>query len=287
MTIAAAPFQAASSRAPRALRGLTLALMLATLALPLHPRHAAAEMGPAAADASTPRPAVSGYDYMAASTKGLQDDDFINPGFLAVAEGQRLWATPAGSEGRSCASCHGADGGAMAGVATRYPKVDAETGVLENLEGRINRCRTEHLAAPALRYESDDLLALTTFVTERSRGMAMSVAIDGPAAAHFAQGRALYFQRRGQLDLACAHCHNDRPGQRLRGDVISQGQINGFPIYRLKWGKMGSRHRMFAWCNTSLRAEPFELGGPEYLALELYVAWRGNGLVIETPAVRR
>jgi sulfur-oxidizing protein SoxA len=35
-----------------------------------------------------------------------------------------------------------------------------------------------------------------------------------------------------------------------------------------------------------MRAEPFGAGSPEYIALELYLAWRGNGLPIETPAVR-
>jgi L-cysteine S-thiosulfotransferase len=74
---------------------------------------------------------------------------------------------------------------------------------------------------------------------------------------------------------------------RLRGDLISQGQVNGFPIYRLLWRKMASRHRMFEWCNTSVRAKPFPLGSQEYLSLELYVAWRGRGMLIESPAVRR
>jgi sulfur-oxidizing protein SoxA len=44
---------------------------------------------------------------------------------------------------------------------------------------------------------------------------------------------------------------------------------------------------MFVWCNTSIRAEPYPEGAPEYLALELYVAWRGRGLPMESPAVRR
>ena len=50
---------------------------------------------------------------------------------------------------------------------------------------------------------------------------------------------------------------------------------------------MGSTHRMFGWCNDAMRAEPYALGSEEYLNLELYVAWRGRGLPIETPAVRR
>ena len=85
----------------------------------------------------------------------------------------------------------------------------------------------------------------------------------------------------------CAQCHDDLAGEKLRGDTNSQGQTNGFPIYRLMWRSMASTHRMFEWCNVSLRAEPHALGSPEYLALELYVAWRGNGLPVEAPAVRR
>jgi sulfur-oxidizing protein SoxA len=234
----------------------------------------------------TPRPALSGYSYMSPSTQSLQDDDFVNPGYFAVTAGERLWATNTGPEGRSCASCHGPDS-SMAGVATRYPRINPATGTLENLEMRVNRCVSENQQAPAYDEGSDPLLALVTMISNRSRGMAMAVAVDGPAAPYFDRGREIYMQRRGQLDLACTHCHDDRAGERLRGDVISQGHINGFPIFRLKWGDMGSRHRMFAWCNTSLRAEPSDLGSDAYLALELYVAWRGNGLPIETPAVRR
>jgi len=235
----------------------------------------------------TPRPPVSGAEYLEPSTRSLQEDDFQNPGFFALEAGQRLWSEPAGAAGASCAACHGADGSGLVGVAARLPAVDSGTGSLMNLEGHINRCRTERMQARPLEPESDDLLALATFVSHQSRGMPMSVAVDGPAAPFFEAGRALYFERRGQLDLACTQCHDALAGEKLRGDTISQGHVNGFPIYRIKWTSMGSRHRMFEWCNTSLRAEPFAYGGAEYLALELYVAWRGNGLPIETPAVRR
>ena len=68
---------------------------------------------------------------------------------------------------------------------------------------------------------------------------------------------------------------------------ISQGQSNGFPVYRMLWQTMGSLQRMFRWCNTSVRAEPYPFGADEYLDLEVYLAWRGRGLPVETPAVRR
>lgn len=235
----------------------------------------------------TPRPPVSGYDYMAPSTQELQDDDFGNPGFFAIDRGVRLWSEPAGPDGAACADCHGAEGEGLVGAATRLPAVDSRSGTLMNLEGHINNCRVERMKSDPYAYESEELLSLTAYVSYLSRGLPVAVAADGPAAPFFEEGRALYFERRGQLDLSCTQCHDERAGQMLRGDRISQGHVNGFPIYRLKWFSMGSRHRMFEWCNTSLRAEPFAPGSPEYLALELYVAWRGNGLPIETPAVRR
>jgi L-cysteine S-thiosulfotransferase len=227
----------------------------------------------------------SGYLFMNAATQALQDDDFQNPGMFAVDQGEELWAAVDPASGLSCATCH--DETEMRSVATRYPRYEASIGGLENLELRINRERAERMGLLPLDYESEDLVALTTFISFQSRGLAMDVAVDGPAAPFFDAGREFYFERRGQLDLSCAQCHDERAGLYLRGDLMSQGQANGFPIWRILWNDMGSRHRMFQWCNTSVRAEPYSLGSPEYLALELYVAWRGRGLEVEAPAVRR
>ena len=229
----------------------------------------------------------SGYTYLSEENQRLQDDDFANPGLLWVERGRELWQQTDSTAGTSCAGCHGDATASMRGVRTRYPHFDPQKGKLINLEQQINRCRAERMHASSYPYESDALLALTTFVAFQSRGLPIDVRIDGPAQSFFAAGKTLYEQRRGQLDLACHHCHDRYAGQRLRGDVISQGQTNGFPIYRHTWQTLGSTHRMFAWCNTSVRSEPYPLGSDDYVNLELFVAWRGRGLSVETPAVRR
>ena len=229
----------------------------------------------------------SGYTYLSEENQQLQDDDFANPGLLWVEKGQELWRQADGTTGASCMGCHGDAAESMRGVRTRYPRFDSRRGKLINLEQQINRCREEHMQAGPYPDESEALLALTAFVGFQSRGMPINVSIDGPAQPFFEAGRAFFSRRRGQLDLACSHCHDQFAGQRLRGDVISQGQINGFPIYRLTWQTLGSAQRMFAWCNTSVRAEPYASGSDEYVNLELYLAWRGRGLPVETPAIRR
>ena len=244
------------------------------------------------ASAGEPSPYVaegrrSGYTYLSEDNQRLQDDDFANPGLLWVERGRELWQQTDGDAGTACARCHGDAATSMRGVRPRYPRFDAPAGKLINLEQQINRCRAERMHAQPYPYESDALLGLTTFIALQSRGLPIDVRIDGPAQPFFVAGQALYEQRRGQLDLACSHCHERYAGQRLRGDVISQGQSNGFPLYRHTWQTLGSAHRIFAWCNTSVRAEPYPLGSDAYVNLELFVAWRGRGLPVEAPAVRR
>ena len=245
---------------------------------------AAAELGP---DAHEVDGRKSGYLFLTERTQELQDDDFQNPGMFAVEQGRELWNRAEGPDRRSCASCHGEAEVSMRGVAARYPQFDRDKGGLMNLELRINAERTQHMKSAAYAYESEEMLSLTAFLTYQSRGEPKAVEIDGPARPFFERGREFYFTLRGQLDLACNQCHVDLVGSSLRGDIVSQGQSNGFPLYRLAWRTMTSLHRVFAWCNTAIRSEPYPLGSDEYLNLELYVAWLGRGLPIEAPAVRR
>lgn len=231
-----------------------------------------------------PTPPISGYDFLTPENQALQDDDFANPGMLWVDIGANLWTEP-NVAGQSCSSCH-ADG-AMRGVAARYPAWSSEIGRVINLEQRINYEREQRLALEPLEYESEALLGLTAYLGYQSRGMPIDVAIDGEAAQSFENGKAFFYARRGQLNLSCASCHEQHVGDHLRAETISQGQINGFPIYRALWQTMGSTHRMFAWCNEAVRAQPYPAGAQEYVDLELFERWRGMGLNVETPAVRR
>jgi sulfur-oxidizing protein SoxA len=229
---------------------------------------------------------ISGYYFRTPETRELQDDDFMNPAFIWLERGQELWDVAEGAAGKACADCHGAAEEGMRGVGASYPKVQAK-GELMNLEQRINACREENMQAEPWKWESDELLGMTTFVRHQSEGMPVEVSIDGEAAPYFETGKAFYYQRRGQLNLACANCHENNYGMYLRADMLSQGHTNGFPTYRLKWQKLGSLHRRIRGCNRQVRAEPYPAGSDEYTALELFLAWRGQGLPVETPAVRQ
>jgi sulfur-oxidizing protein SoxA len=230
---------------------------------------------------------LSGAHFTSKETLEMQQDDFMNPGYLWVEKGEELWSTAEGEAGKSCADCHGDASESMKSAGMSYPKYKAEAGKLVNLEQQINKCRTDRMKADAYKWESDELLGMTAFVRMQSRGMPVTVAIDGPARPFFEKGEEFFYQRRGQLDMACSSCHEDQYGNYVRADLLSQGQINGFPLYRLKWQKLGSAHRRFRGCNKNVRAQPYAYGADEYVNLELYIAWRGQGLPVETPAVRR
>lgn len=228
-----------------------------------------------------------GSAFQSDETRALEADPFGNPGLLWVDRGRALFVEPTGATQQTCADCHGQEGAEIKGAASRYPAVEPETGALLNLEGRINACRTRQQEAAPLAYESDDLLALTAYVASLSAGMPLAPRIDGPAAAHFERGRMLYTTRLGQMNLACMQCHDQNYGRMLRGDRISQGHPTGYPAYRLTWQTVGSLHRRLTACYLGVRAEPRPGGDPDYLALELYLAWRAGDLAIEVPGVRR
>lgn len=229
----------------------------------------------------------SGYLYAEPQTRAMQDDDFNNPGMLWVDKGKKLWNTVEGSAGKSCASCHNEAATSMKGLAAAYPKYDPATKKVIDIEQRINLERTERMGAPAFAWESDQLLSMTAYVKFQSRGVPVAVSIDGPAHTFWQDGKRFYETRRGQLDISCAQCHAQNTDRKLRTETISQGQTNGFPTYRLSWQSLGSVQRRFKGCNAKVRAQPLPYGAQAYVDLELYLAARGKGLLVETPAVRK
>ncbi|CTQ52445.1 Cytochrome c [Roseibium album] len=225
----------------------------------------------------------SGWRFRSSETQALETDDFDNPGFVFLDQGVDLFEKVDGSEGKACASCH-EDIEDFAGLRTQLPRV--QDGKLASMEDLVNECRTERMGAKPWKWSGGQMTAMTGLIGLQSRGMPVNVEIDGEAAPFWEKGKELYYTRVGQLDMACSNCHENNFGVMIRADHLSQGQINGFPTYRLKNAKLNSIHARFKGCMKNIRAEPFKEGGDEFKALELYLASRGQGLSVETPSVR-
>ena len=228
---------------------------------------------------TTPTRAGSGFELMSPALQAMQGDNGQNPAMLWVQGGAQAWQ-------RDCAACHGKAEHSMRGVAARYPAFDGRTGLALNLAQRVNACRARHLQRPPLPPENEELLSLTAFIGLQSRGLPLSPPEDARLEPGRERGRLLYNARIGQLNLACAQCHDANAGRRLAGSLIPPGHVNGYPLYRLEWQTLGSLQRRLRGCMTGVRAEPYAWEARELLDLELYLARRSTGLPMETPAVR-
>ncbi|MEK9912087.1 MAG: sulfur oxidation c-type cytochrome SoxA, partial [Candidatus Puniceispirillum sp.] len=204
---------------------------------------------------------VSGYDFRKAMIRDVQDDDFANPAILIADYGEELWTTVDGSAGKSLSEMFEACAEVpLDTVGAVYPRYHDGAGKVISLEQVINMCRETAMGAKPYKWESREMLGITAYIRMQSRGARVNVAVDGNAAKAFARGKELYYTRVGQLDMSCAHCHEDNYGNYIRADMLSQGNINGFPTYRLKWNGVGSTHRRFRGCMKYIRATPLPYG---------------------------
>jgi sulfur-oxidizing protein SoxA len=206
---------------------------------------------------------------------------------LWVERGAAAWKRRQGAANKSCADCHDAAEQSMRGLAARLPGWDARLGRVSTLEARVNTCVAREQQTPELVPESEDLIGLLAFLGLQSRGMPLQVAIDGAARPVFERGQALYTLRMGQMNLACTHCHDQQAGKTLLVEKISQGQPTAWPAYRMEWQAAGTLERRLRACFLGVRAEMPPYRSEDLVALQLYLAWRAQGLALEAPGVRR
>ena len=74
-------------------------------------------------------------------------------------------------------------------------------------------------------------------------------------------------------EFYCADCHTANQSKLLRGDLLSQGHTNGYPIYALGDTSVRPLHTLLWHCSKLMRSTPFEVLSDEYVNLEL--SWPG------------
>ena len=215
----------------------------------------------------------------------LQIEEFA-PYELAIEEGQTLFETPF-ANGKTYADCF-PNGGI--GVRQNYPYFDTERGEVVTLELAINECREKNGEAP-LKYKKGPIAFISAYMAYTSRGEPIDVQIpDDPGAmAAYEAGKQFYYTKRGQLNFSCADCHVSNAGMQVRADKLSAalGHPSHFPVYRSKWGDMGTLHRRFDGCNKQVRAVPLPAQGVDYRNLEYFMTYMSNGLEFNGPGARK
>jgi len=226
------------------------------------------------------------YAIDAASREQWEAIEEFPPYEIAIEEGEEIFNTPF-KNGKTFASCF-RNGGI--GIKSDYPYFDTKSGKVKTLELEINECLENNGEKP-LGFEKGKLASLSAYMAYTTRGQIIDIKIphDQRALDAYSKGKQFYYARRGQLNMACAHCHVDNAGNKIRADLLSPalGHVSHFPVYRSKWGGLGTLHRRFGGCNKQVRAKPFKPQSEEYRDLEYFLSYMSNGIPWNGPGARK
>jgi L-cysteine S-thiosulfotransferase len=220
---------------------------------------------------------VSGNTFLSPALQALQNDAARNPITLWLERGQTLWQA-------QCASCHG-DISTLKTAAATFPKLAPDGLTLRNIEDQIVHCNQRHGGNRSdISLDSDTVLALSAALHQAAKGQPINAA---PVQAHLANGERLYTTRMGRINLACTHCHDGKVGAAMRGEVVSQAQPTGFPIFRQSWQTLGSIDRRLRACYSGVQAPIPAIGSAELRDLELFLKVRAQGMPLDGASIRR
>ena len=226
------------------------------------------------------------YSIDPAAREQWEDIEEFPPYELSISRGQELFNKPF-ANGKTYASCFASGG---IGIRQNYPYFDATRGEVITLELSINECREANGEKP-LRWSKGPIADVSAYMAYTSRGNVFNIKIpdDPRAVAAYERGKKHFYQKRGQLNMACADCHKFYAGNMVRADLLSPalGHLTHFPVYRSKWGGMGTTHRRYGGCNKQVRAKPYKSQSAEYRALEYFHTYMSNGLVVNGPGARK
>lgn len=201
-------------------------------------------------------------------------------------KGEKLFKTPF-ANGKTYGSCF-PNGGV--GISQNYPYFDAANNTVKTLEQEVQECRVKNGEKP-LPGKKGDIAAVTAYMAYTSRGNKVNVVVpdDPNALAWYERGKRHFYMKRGQLNLSCANCHKDSSGLYIRAEMLSPalGHTTHFPVFRQKWGELGTLHRRYGGCNEQVRAKAFPNQGDEYRALEYFHTYMSNGIEVNGPGTRK
>jgi len=215
-----------------------------------------------------------------------EDIEEFPPYELNLSKGEELFNTPF-ANGNTYASCFKSGG---KGIRQNYPYFDTARGEVITLELAINECRVAN-GEEMLGWGKGAIADISAYMAYTSRGKIFDIKIpnDPRALAAYEQGKKHFYQKRGQLNMACADCHKFYSGNLIRADLLSPalGHLTHFPVYRSKWGGLGTTHRRYGGCNAQVRAKPYPAQSAEYRALEYFHTYMSNGLAVNGPGARK
>jgi len=215
-------------------------------------------------------------------------DDLQNPGMWMIEKAQDLWKVK-GPTGSSCATCH-ANVAALKTWSVSMPKFEPRLDRVLGVEEFVYRHAKATTGADWL-MQSNENTALAVYLRFISNGQPIHVDVSSPGAkAALARGKELSSRKLGQLNFACADCHDpSKAGLKwIRGQWLGEqkGQYDHFPTWRTSLQTVWDIRKRFQWCQVNIRADELPPDAKEYGDLELYLASVNDGLKMNVPGIR-
>lgn len=221
-----------------------------------------------------------------ADSKSQYDAIMEFPPFESVVEqGRKMWETPF-KNGKTYSSCLPNGGNQIAG---NYPMFDEAKGKVVTLQDAINDCRTANGEAAYKVNDMKTMGVLTSYMRTLSNGMIMNIKVETPkAVAAYEDGKKTFYGRKGQLNFACASCHVQNAGNRLRSELISPaiGHAVHWPVFR-GGDNLVTLQQRYDGCFKQVRAVPPPQGGTVMNNLEYFHSSLSNGLPMKASVFRK
>jgi sulfur-oxidizing protein SoxA len=245
--------------------------------------------------------AQSASDQLAEYRKMLAEG---NPAELYEAEGEELWAKPAGPKNASLEKCDlGLGPGVVNGASAQLPRYFADTNRVQDLESRLMTCMTTLQGIPEAEMVNGtfgkgarkNIEAIVAYVVTQSKGMKINVSVNHPKEKEMlALGEKIFYLQGGTMDFSCASCHavdNKRIRmQDLPNLTVQKGAAEGWgnwPAYRVSSGTFWTMQQRLNDCYRQQRM-PFPIYGSDVtIALSVFMANKANGGTVQTPGLKR
>ncbi|MDP1645108.1 MAG: sulfur oxidation c-type cytochrome SoxA [Thiobacillus sp.] len=221
-----------------------------------------------------------------ADSKSQYDAIMEFPPFDSQIEaGRKMWETPF-KNGKKYSDCLPSGGKQIAG---NYPMFDEAKGKVVTLHDVINDCRVANGEEAFKVGDMKTMGTLTAYMRTLSDGMIMNIKVEGPKAmAAYEDGKKTFFTRKGQLNFACASCHVQNAGTRLRSEIISPavGHAGHWPVFR-GGDNLVTLQQRYQGCFTQVRAVSPPQGGITMNNLEYFHSALSNGMPMKASVFRK
>ena len=242
-------------------------------------------------------------DGLALGRQMLAED---NPGELWIERGKTLFHQKRGPKVGSLEQCDfGLGPGKLEGAAARLPRHFPDTDRVQDLESRLLTCMVQlqgfnradiiRRAISPAGGDGSDMEALALYITSRSNGMKMNVALEHPKQVEmYKVGEYLFYRRSGQTDFACVQCHGEANKRIRLQDLVHMTSKKGVQEVVSTWPAYRGAHfvvRTMQWrlsdCFWQMRLPELNYASDASIALITYLHYQGNGAVIRVPGFKR